>query len=513
MCHVSVYSDADGPLRSFFREGLELPVVVPPTPYAYGDASPDEDEDDEEEEQNTVDKTAGSSQSSELRFDLEMFLLGSGTGVEVYRDPALHRARAETSQPPGSIGNVALEAPSDSTDTAHALVDRHLMELQPKPVVYHVPEDPGARRAWQRLQDSLPSPTMAERAPPQYYEAGEEADGGGSSGLPGRVRPLPAWLFRKQWVRIGGDKYSLNDEAVQTAARLGGAMPPCGYHFVCQWHPAFAYRPSRWRLEALDGLPVGALGITGCNRITWVVDDPDGEALDPTRNGVLAGTEGEEEAIGGSAPSIAALALQWSKLNHASWQRSARELEVRMPAGGPNLHYVAAGGPSGRLKERVGRMLGWECAVYSLEHAWAVLRSKGLDGLAVPEASSRGRLVLALDAVGGTGLEMHLVPQSPAQRRATLASEGALRQLEAEGREVAVGMALATADGRGRRAHRVSAPLPEGLQRSIDAAARAALERLGAGSGGASDGAVGVGGRPEGAVRARLAAGSGGGRA
>jgi len=84
-------------------------------------------------------------------------------------------------------------------------------------------------------------------------------------------------------------------------------------------------------MDALAGLPVGALGITGVNRVTWVVDDPDGARLDPARGGGSGGGnegEGEDEdeeatgeqvVIGGSAPSIAALAVQWGKLNHAAW--------------------------------------------------------------------------------------------------------------------------------------------------------------------------------------------------
>ena len=156
-------------------------------------------------------------------------------------------------------------------------------------------------------------------------------EGLGEIGPDGRLRQLPAWLFRKQWVRIGGHQYSLNDEAVQNAARLGGAMPPCGYHVMCQWHPGFPLHPRRWRMDALAGLPVGALGITGVNRVTWVVDDPDGARLDPARGGGSGGGnegEGEDEdeeatgeqvVIGGSAPSIAALAVQWGKLNHAAW--------------------------------------------------------------------------------------------------------------------------------------------------------------------------------------------------
>jgi len=128
VCHLSVYSDRHELLGNFFRDGLELPVVVPATAYAYAD----EHEGAPSQDGRTKDG---------LSFSLEMFLLGSGVGIETYCDPGLHAARIDAGQPPGCIASVALEPPTDSTDTAHALLDRHLMEMQPKPVVYHIPDD------------------------------------------------------------------------------------------------------------------------------------------------------------------------------------------------------------------------------------------------------------------------------------------------------------------------------------------------------------------------------------
>jgi len=156
-----------------------------------------------------------------------------------------------------------------------------------------------------------------------------------------------------------------------------------------------------------------------------VVDDPDSKDFDLSAKEKGAGIDLDQDGldgkgpmsladapgIGGSAPSIATIALQWSKLDHPSWQRSAREVEIAL-SGGPNLHYVAAGSSS-RLQLRVGRMLGWEVSVYSLEHAWAELERRGLGALANSSLSSDGRLVLELDRVGGVGLEMHIVQQSP----------------------------------------------------------------------------------------------------
>jgi hypothetical protein len=394
--HLMLHVDEPKALETVLT-ALEMPVVMPSTPFAFDDDS-----------------------GVEIEFEAKLWGLGSGFGLFPYQDKSVAEARAGH-WPSACIGSLAMEPSRASRFTTQALLPRAEVMHIPEPISYHIPEH-------QRRKDPSLPPWMFRRV--LFPHAGINGDAGlMAAGQGGAI--------------FGGQAL---DGLVLSAS--SASVPPYPPSFAVTWHRDLQHAGLRARKSDLQSLPAGVLGVVACTRVLVSAAESDGDETvlatagfwDRLGHSVVQTGRGElvvQFPYGGPSLCISAVSDAKTKPKPSSKQAAAEAMEESSSA-------LAKSGRPG------GRVYGWEWAVMAdRARAGELLRAAGLPIISGSEGKAGWRLVADLGPAGMHGCALHVIPASASHQLQVTHAYQTLKRLVGSGDGTALTAASALIDAEG----------------------------------------------------------------